>query len=78
MEPYDEADKMDRRLAAQHQIYNTELMWQIKRILNRHEQEILLLSAVIIIMAFALGYDDYRIRRLDGHTHKESLIHFKS
>ena len=78
MADYDEADRMDRRLSAQHQIYNTELMWQIKHTMVRHEQEIMILAGVVVVLACALGYDDFRIRRLDAHTHKESLSNIKT
>ena len=72
-----DAADLERRLTVKHQQFNTEYMYRLDAITRRHEQEIIILAGVVVALICALSYDDYRIRRLDGHTHKESLTYHK-
>lgn len=67
--------RIDRRLSAQHQIYNTELMWRIKQQLDRHEQELIGLGVVVIALTMVILYDDYRIKVIGERTSKEPTTH---
>lgn len=68
-------DDLTRKMAFEHQRFNTELMHRINRRLWRHEQELIVISIVSIVIVLALGYDDYRIRKLYEATNKELLQH---
>jgi hypothetical protein len=73
-EEYNEYVSMDMKLSAVHQQFITSELAKANRLLTQHDQEIMVLAIMVIVVSGLLGYVEYRLRRIEGAHNKGTSI----